>query len=83
MHRLTSRLRFWHLGVLVVVVAVLEATTGLPGWSWVPVYGGAALLFGLTMVGAIDRGAGPARLREVWTRRITSELHAPAPAPGA
>ena len=37
----------------------------------------------LVLVGAIDRGAGPARLREVWTRRITSELHAPAPAPGA
>lgn len=37
----------------------------------------------LVLVGAIDRGGGPARLREVWTRRITSELHAPAPAPGA
>ena len=75
MRRLTSRLRFWHLGVLVVVVAVLEATTGLPGWSWVPVYGGAALLFGLTMVAVVDRERRPMRDRTDFTHGTDMHGH--------
>ena len=59
MHRITSRLRFWMLGVLVLVVAALEVATGLPGlWAFV-VYGVGALFFALVMIAVIDREGQP------------------------
>lgn len=59
MHRVTSRLRFWMLGGLVVLVAALEVVTGLPGlWSFV-VYGAGAVFFALVMTAVIDREGRP------------------------
>ena len=75
MRWMTSRLRFWHLSVLVVVVAVVEGTTGLPGWWWVPVYAATALLFGLTMFAVIDRERRPMRDRTEFTHGTDMHGH--------
>ena len=59
LHRIASRLRFWMLGVLVVLVAALEVVTGLPGlWGFV-VYGAGVLFFALVMIAVIDREGRP------------------------
>ncbi len=59
MRRLMQHLRFWMLGVLVVVVAILEVVTGLPGWWAVGVYGLAFIFFGLVMFAVIVREGRP------------------------
>lgn len=56
---LAGRLRIWMLGVLLVVVAALGVTTGLPGWWALVVYGGAFAFFAAVMIAVVDReGAG-------------------------
>lgn len=59
MRWLADRLRFWMLGVVVGVLALLELVTGLPGWWALVGYGGAALLVLAIMVAVIDREGGP------------------------
>lgn len=59
MHRIMRLLRFWMIGVLVVLVAVLEVFTGLPGVWGFAVYGFGALFFALVMFAVIDREGRP------------------------
>lgn len=48
-------LRLWMVGVLVVVIAILELVTGLPGWWSLIVYGSGLVIFGLVMLAVLSR----------------------------
>lgn len=52
---LADRLRIWMLGVLVVVVATLAVTTGLPGWWALIAYGCAFAFFAAVVISVVDR----------------------------
>lgn len=76
---LAGRLRIWMLGVLVVVIATLAVTTGLPGWWALIAYGCAFAFFAAVVISVVDReGAavgdrggdrGPQRPRPQTTTR--------------
>jgi hypothetical protein len=57
--RLTRHLRFWMVGVVVALTAVLGVIIELPGWAIVVVYGTALAFFVVVMIAVIDREGGP------------------------